>query len=412
VSTSVARGSLGSEVASLFPALSQPVNGHRLVYLDSAATSLKPDPVIEAVADYYRSYPSNVHRSVHTLASRATEAYEAARQKTARFIGARPESLVFTHGTTESLNLVAYGWARRHLREGDEILLTPAEHHSNLVPWQQAARVTGARLTYMDLTGDGRLTMDAVRERFTARTRLVAVSHVSNVLGTENPVADIAAFAHAHGAVVVVDAAQSAPHLPIDVADLGVDFLAFSGHKMCGPTGIGALYGRPDVLSETDPLLYGGEMISEVDRTRATWADVPYRFEGGTPNVAGAIGLGAAVEFLTGVGMERIRAHSRDLAIEAAHRLRAVPGVTVYGPPDDRQALVTFNVTGVHPHDVAQVLDSLGIAVRAGHHCAQPLMATLSIESSARASFYLYNSRKDVDSLEAGLREVGRYFGR
>ncbi len=399
-------------LAQEFPALQQTVNGHPLVYLDSAATSLKPTAVIDAVCEYYRDYPSNVHRSVHTLAGRATEAYEAARTQVAGFIGAQPDTLVFTHGTTESLNLVAYGWARRHLQPGDEILLTPAEHHSNLVPWQQAARATGAHLVYVDLTPEGRLDLAALRAAFTARTRLVALAHVSNVLGTENPIRDVVQLAHRQDAVVVVDGAQSVPHLPVSVSDLGVDFFAFSGHKMCGPTGIGGLYGRPERLAETDPLLYGGEMIAEVDRERATWADVPYRFEGGTPNVAGAIGLGAAVAFLDRVGMDRIAAHSRALAQEAAERLTQLPGVTVYGPPTDRQALVTFNCEGVHPHDVAQVLDSQGIAVRAGHHCAQPLMQTLAIQSSARASFYLYNTREDVDRLVDGLREVGRYFGR
>jgi len=399
------------QVAAWFPALHQDVNGHPLVYLDSAATSLKPQQVIDAVVEYYHDYPSNVHRSVHTLASRATEAYEGARARVAAFFGAPPDTLVFTHGTTESLNLVASGWGRRHLLAGDEIVVTPAEHHSNLVPWQQAALATGAKLRFADLTDDGRLTMDAVRRAWSPRTRVVAVSHVSNVLGTENPVAQITAWAHDHGAVVVVDAAQSAPHLPIDVEALGVDFLAFSGHKMCGPTGIGGLIGRRERLLETEPLLYGGEMIAEVSREAATWADVPYRFEGGTPNIAGAIGLGAAVDLLMEVGMERIAAHSRELAVACAHRLAAIPGVAVYGPLDSRQAVVTFNYQGVHPHDVAQVLDSLGIAVRAGHHCAQPLMAALAIQSSARASFYLYNTMEDVDRLAAGLHEVGRYFG-
>lgn len=411
-STSTATAPAWTEVAGAFPALRQTVNGHPLVYLDSAATSLKPTVVIDAVSEYYRDYPSNVHRSVHTLAGRATEAYEAARARVAGFIGARAENLVFTHGTTESVNLVAYGWARRHLKPGDEILLTPAEHHSNLVPWQQAARATGAHLVYAELSPEGRLTMAAVRAAFTPRTRVVAVAHVSNVLGTENPIRDVVELAHRQHAVVVVDGAQSVPHLPVSVAELGVDFFAFSGHKMCGPTGIGALYGRSDRLRETDPLLFGGEMIAEVDRERATWADVPYRFEGGTPNVAGAIGLGTAVGFLESVGMPRIAVHSRELAVEAAQRLAPLPGVTVYGPLADRQAVVAFNLAGVHPHDVAQVLDSQGIAVRAGHHCAQPLMETLAIQSSARASFYLYNTREDVDRLVDGLREVGRYFGR
>ena len=399
-------------VAQAFPALRQTVNGHRLVYLDSAATSLKPQAVIDAVVEYYADYPSNVHRSVHTLAGRATEAYEAARARVAAFVGADAQSLVFTRGTTEGLNLVASGWARRHLRPGDEILLTPAEHHSNLVPWQQVAKATGARLVFAPLTADGRLTAEAIRASFTSRTRLAAVAHVSNVLGTENPIRELVALAHRQDAVVVVDGAQSAPHLPVSVAALGVDFFAFSAHKMCGPTGIGALYGRPERLREADPLLFGGEMIAEVDQEHATWADVPYRFEGGTPHVAGAIGWGAAVAFLERLGMDHIAAHSRALAMDAAARLAALPRVSVYGPAGGRQAVVAFNYDGVHPHDVAQVLDSQGIAVRAGHHCAQPLMAALSIQSSVRASFYLYNTREDVDRLVDGLREVGRYFGR
>jgi cysteine desulfurase/selenocysteine lyase len=402
-----------TDIRSAYPALAQTVNGHPLTYLDSAATALKPWPVIEAVGAYLRENGASVHRSVHTLAERATEAYEAARADVARFIGAAaPESVVFTRGATESLNLVAYGYARRHLRAGDEILLTPAEHHSNLVPWQQVALATGARLVYVELEEDGQLSLDAVRAALSERTRLVAVTQASNVLGTINPIAEITQMAHAFGAVVVVDGAQSVPHLPVNVTALDCDFLAFSGHKLGGPTGIGVLYGKPERLEETEPLLFGGEMIALVERERSTWADPPAKFEGGTPNVAGAIGLGAAVRFLEEIGMATVAAHDRELAEEAYRRLQAIDGVQVYGPATPRTGLVAFNIEGVHPHDVAQVFDAEGIAIRAGHHCAQPLMRWLGVTATARASFGPYNGPEDLDALVRGILATKRYFSR
>ncbi|MCG0314682.1 MAG: cysteine desulfurase, partial [Calditerricola sp.] len=377
------------EIRKLFPILHQEVNGHPLVYLDSAATSQKPLPVIEAVERYYREYNSNVHRGVHTLGTKATEAYEGAREKVARFLNA-PDSaqIIFTRGTTSALNLVAWSYARRVLREGDEIVITPMEHHSNLIPWQQAAKATGATLKYVPLRPDGTIAVEDFAQTVTERTKIVAVTHVSNVLGTINPIKTFAAIAHEKGAVIVVDGAQSAPHMKVDVQDLDVDFYAFSGHKMCAPTGIGVLYGKRHLLEQMEPVEFGGEMIDTVELYDSTWKEIPWKFEGGTPIIAGAIGLAAAIDFLESVGLDAIRAHEEQLARYALERLRAIDGVTVYGP-EERAGLVTFNVEGIHPHDVATVLDSRGIAVRAGHHCAQPLMRWLGVTATARASFYL-----------------------
>jgi cysteine desulfurase/selenocysteine lyase len=401
------------EIRKDFPIFEQVINGHPLVYLDSAATSQKPRAVIEALERYYREANSNVHRGVHTLGSRATEAYELAREKVARFINApTANQVIFTRGTTESLNMVAYGYARQKLHEGDEIVLTPAEHHSNLIPWQQAARVTGATLKYIPLQEDGTITLDDVRETITENTKLVAIAHVSNVLGTIHPIREIAKLAHAVGAVLVVDGAQSVPHMPVDVQNLDCDFLAFSGHKMCGPTGVGVLYGKRELLEQMEPTYFGGEMIDVVELYEATWKEIPWKFEGGTPIIAGAIGLGAAIDYLTQIGVEEIRRHDQELAAYALERLQALPGVTVYGPKGgkDRGGLVTFNVEGVHPHDVSTVLDSEGIAIRAGHHCAQPLMRWLKVPATARASFYLYNTEADVDALVHGLNTVKEFF--
>jgi cysteine desulfurase/selenocysteine lyase len=403
-----------TEIRHEFPALQQgPVNGHRLVYLDSAATALKPRAVIEAVADYYQRSGATVHRSVHTLASQATEAYESTRALVARFIGAeQPESIVFTRGTTESINLVARGYVEPRLKPGDEIVVTRAEHHSNLVPWQRAAEVTGARLVYAELDPDGQISIARFRSVLSVRTRFVAVTGASNVLGTLAPVAELAHHAHRVGAAILVDGAQLVPHQPVAVADWGVDFLAFSGHKLGGPTGVGVLYGTPERLYETEPLQLGGEMIEEVGDEHSTWADVPQRFEGGTPNVAGVIGLGAAITFLQRVGMARIAQHDRELAEAAYERLRGIRGLEVYGPSRPRTSLVSFNLRGVHPHDVAQVFDAEGIAIRAGHHCAQPLMRWLGVGSTCRASFYLYNGDDDLDALVHGVRATERYFSR
>ncbi|ATY84265.1 cysteine desulfurase [Kyrpidia spormannii] len=395
-----------------FPILSQPMNGKRLVYLDSAATSQKPLPVIERIARYYREENANVHRGVYALAAKATDAYEGAREKVARFIGAASaDEIVFTRGTTESLNLVASSLGGRLVSEGDEIVITPMEHHSNLIPWQQLAIANGATLKYIPLQKDGTLDLADVEETITDRTKIVAVAHISNVLGTINPVREIAAIAHRHGAVMVVDGAQSVPHQPVDVKELDCDFLAFSGHKMCGPTGIGVLYGKRRWLSEMEPIYYGGEMIEVVERYRSTWKESPWRFEGGTPNIAGAVGLGAAVDYLTEIGMDAIQGREQELIRLAMERLEEIPELEIYGPDAGHRAgLVTFNLKGVHPHDVATVLDAEGVAIRAGHHCAQPLMRELGAAATARASFYFYNTEEDVDALVAALMKAKEFF--
>lgn len=396
-----------------FPILQRTVHGKPLVYLDNAATSQKPVAVIRALVDYYERYNANVHRGIHTLAEEATAAYEAARAKVAALIGASPDELVFTRGTTEALNMVAHGWARQHLRPGDEILVTPMEHHSNLVPWQRLAKERGLRLRAIPLTEDGRLDLTALDGLLTERTRLIAVTHMSNVLGTVTPLAEIARRARAAGAVVVADGAQSVPHLPVDVGALGVDFLAFSAHKMLGPTGVGALYARRERLEEMEPLLTGGGMIRRVTLEDATWADPPARFEAGTPDIAGVIAFGAAADYLRGIGLEAVAAHERELVRYAWERLREVPGLTVYGPgPEHRGGVISFTLEGVHAHDVAQVVDEEGVAIRAGHHCAQPLHAHLGVPATARASFYLYNDAGDVDRLVRALHEARKLFVR
>lgn len=395
-----------------FPILDQEINSHRLVYLDSAATSQKPVQVIEAVESYYKYDNSNVHRGVHTLGSRATDAYEGAREKVRRFINAdSTKEIIFTRGTTTSLNLVARSFAQSLLKPEDEIVITPAEHHSNLIPWQQVAKWTGARLKYFPLKEDGSLTMDQVRQTITDKTKIVAIQHVSNVLGTVYPIKEIAEYIHQKGGYIVVDGAQSIPHIKVDVRDLDVDFFAFSGHKMCGPTGIGVLYGREHLLSEMEPIEFGGEMIDHVGEYEATWKELPWKFEGGTPIIAGAVGLGAAIDYLESIGMDRIEEHDRKLSAYAYEKLQQVDGITIYGPKEDRIGLVTFNLGQVHPHDVATVLDAEGIAVRAGHHCCQPLMRWLKVSATARASFYLYNDESDIDRLVSGLIKTKEYFG-
>ena len=401
------------EIREQFPILHQEVNGHPLVYLDSAASSQKPIAVIEAIKRYYEHDHANVHRGVHTLGSRATDAYEGAREKTARFIGApSSEQIVFTRGTTSAINLVAWGYARSVLREGDEIVVTPMEHHSNLIPWQQAAKATGAALKYVPLQPDGTISLTDVERTVTDRTKIVAVTYVSNVLGVINPVKEIAAIAHRRGAIVLIDGAQSTPHMKIDVADLDCDFYAFSGHKMCGPTGIGVLYGKKELLDRMEPVEFGGEMIDRVDLYDSTYKDPPYKFEGGTPIIAGAVGLGAAIDFLEQIGMDEIDRHDKQLAAYAAERLSRIEGLTIYGPVKGRSGLVTFNLDGIHAHDVATVLDTEGVAVRAGHHCCQPLMKWLNVNATARASFYLYNTEEDVDRLVDALVKTKQFFDR
>jgi len=400
-----------------FPILERTVHGRPLVYLDNAATTQKPRAVIDALVHYYENYNANIHRGIHALSEEATARYEEARLKVARFIGApAPETIVFTRNATEALNLVAHAWGRKYLRPGDEILLTIMEHHSNLIPWQLLARATGAKLRFVDIDDEGRLLWDDFERLVGPRTRLVSVSHMSNVLGTINPVKDIAELAHSRGALVVVDGAQSVPHLPVDVSASGgldCDFLAFSAHKMLGPTGVGVLYARQGLLEEMDPFLGGGEMISRVLLEEATWNDVPWKYEAGTPNIADVIAFGAAIEYLQGLGMDAVRAHEKEITAYALQALAAVPQVVIYGPPDveARGGVVSFNLGDLHPHDLGTVLDRFGVAVRAGHHCAQPLMRRLGCVATARASFYVYNRPDEVDTLVEGVREADRFFG-
>lgn len=398
-------------IRQMFPILDQEINGHPLVYLDSSATSQKPLPVIEAIDTYYRQDNSNVHRGVHTLGTRATEKYEGAREKVRRFINASSTAeVIFTRGTTTAINTVATSYARQNLNAGDEIVITPMEHHSNIIPWQQAAKATGATLKYIPLQEDGTIALEAVRDTITSRTKIVSVMHVSNVLGTINPIKEIAEIAHQNGAVMLVDGAQGAPHMTVDVVDLDCDFYAFSGHKMGGPTGIGVLYGKRELLENMEPVEFGGEMIDFVHLQDSTWKELPWKFEGGTPIIAGAIGLGAAIDFLNDVGMDNIIEHEHKLAHYALDQLRTIDGITIYGP-EKRAGLVTFNLNDVHPHDTATALDAEGIAVRAGHHCAQPLMRWLEVTATARASFYLYNTEEDIDKLVSGLVKTKEYFG-
>lgn len=401
-----------NDIRKQFPILDQEVNGHPLVYLDSAATSQKPACVIEAVKRYYELDNANVHRGVHTLGSRATDAYEGAREKVTRFIHAQsPEEIIFTRGTTTAINLVAASYARAVCGEGDEIVLTPMEHHSNLIPWQQVAKATGAILKYIPLTEEGTIRIEDVQNLVTDKTKMVAITHVSNVLGTVNPIKKIAEIAHQHGAKILVDGAQSTPHMKVDVQELDCDFYAFSGHKMCGPTGIGVLYGKRSLLEQMEPVEFGGEMIDHVDLYESTWKDLPWRFEGGTPIIAGAVGLGVAIDFLSSIGMDAIEKHEHALTAYAMDKIQSVDGVQVYGPKTERSGLITFNLDDIHPHDVATVLDVEGVAVRAGHHCCQPLMRILQASSTARASFYLYNTEEDVDRLIAALLKTKEYFG-
>ncbi|UPM53910.1 cysteine desulfurase [Gottfriedia acidiceleris] len=397
-------------IREAFPILNQEVNGHPLVYLDSAATSQKPVQVIEAVANYYKEYNSNVHRGVHTLGTKATDAYEGARDKVRKFINASSiEEIIFTRGTTTAINTVAASYGRTNLKAGDEIVISYMEHHSNIIPWQQVAKATGATLKYIPLEEDGSISVEQAKATINSNTKIVAIMYVSNVLGSINPVKEIAAIAHQNGAIMLVDGAQSTPHMKVDVQDLDCDFYAFSGHKMCAPTGIGVLYGKKHLLENMEPIEFGGEMIDFVDLQDSTWKELPWKFEGGTPIIAGAVGLGAAIDFLTEIGMDKIEKHEHEIADYALEQLSTVKGITIYGPKH-RAGLVTFNVEDVHPHDVATVLDVEGIAVRAGHHCAQPLMRWLKVSATARASFYLYNTKEDVDAFVRGLVKTKEYF--
>ncbi|MDF0727453.1 cysteine desulfurase [Cytobacillus sp. S13-E01] len=397
-------------IRELFPILHQEVNGRPLVYLDSAATSQKPVQVIETIDRYYREYNSNVHRGVHTLGTRATDGYEGAREKVRKFINANSiEEVIFTRGTTTAINTIAASYGRDNLKQGDEIVITYMEHHANIIPWQQLAKQTGAILKYIPLLEDGSISITDAEETITENTKIVSVMQVSNVLGAINPVKEIANIAHKNGAIMIVDGAQAAPHMRIDVQDLDCDFFAFSGHKMCGPTGIGVLYGKKQLLENMEPVETGGEMIDFVNLYESTWKELPWKFEAGTPVIAGAIGLGTAIDFLNEIGLENIEAHEHKLAEYAMNRMSEIEGLTIFGPKQ-RAGLVTFNIEDVHPHDVATVLDAEGIAVRAGHHCAQPLMKWLKVSATARASFYLYNTEEEIDKLVEGLIKTKEYF--
>jgi cysteine desulfurase / selenocysteine lyase len=398
-----------------FPILKREINGKPLVYLDNAATSQKPVQVIAEITRYYRDSNANIHRGVHALSQEATEQYEDVREKLRVFIGAaRTDEIVFTSGTTMSLNLVARGWAKHHLRAGDEVVLSEIEHHSNIVPWQMLRDEIGIVLRFIRMLPDGTLDMDGARQLIGPRTRLLSITHASNALGSIVPVRELADLAHAHGALVCVDGAQSVPHMPVDVEALGADFLAFSGHKMLGPTGTGVLWVRHEVMETMEPMFGGGDMILTVTLEQSTWNDLPYRLEAGTPNIEGVIALGKAVDYLAALGMEQVREHEVALLDYALRRLGDVPGVTLFGPPDPqaRGGVVSFDLDGVHPHDVGQVLDSHGVAVRTGHHCAQPVMAALDVPATARASFYIYNTTAEVDALAEAIAEATRFFGR
>jgi cysteine desulfurase/selenocysteine lyase len=396
-----------------FPILSRTVNGRQLVYLDNAATTQKPLTVIEELGRYYTEYNANVHRGLHTLAEEATQAYEETRRKVADFIGApRTEEIIFTRGATESINLVAYSWGRKNIRSGDRIVLTEMEHHANLVPWIALAKETGAELEYIPIDEHGYLDLDGIGEIISRNTKLVSIIHMSNVLGTINPIEKIIEIAHDRGAVALIDAAQSIPHMPVDVGSMDADFVAFSAHKMLGPTGIGVLYGREEILSEMEPFNYGGEMINEVRYDYADWAELPHKFEAGTPNIAGAAAFAPALDYLSDIGMANVRQHEIELTAYALNRLSSLDSIRVFGPidPERRGGAVSFVDSDVHPHDLAQVLDQYGVAIRAGHHCAQPLHKLLGVGSTARASFYIYNTKEEIDRLIDALREARRYF--
>ncbi|MFH1852624.1 MAG: cysteine desulfurase [Candidatus Neomarinimicrobiota bacterium] len=383
-----------------FPILQRPVNGKPLVYLDNAATTHKPQAVIDAVSKFYGEYNANVHRALYRHAAEATEAYEAVRDKVARLINAPDRrSVIFTSGTTESINLVAYAWGRHNLHPGDEILVTEMEHHSNLIPWQLTARDTGAALKYIPIKTEGTLDLDDPGKYFTRNTKLVAFTHQSNVFGTINPAKEIVAMARKVGAITIVDAAQSVPHQMVDVTDLDCDFLAFSGHKMLGPTGVGVLYGRPELLERMSPFFGGGEMIRTVTMEQSTWNEIPWKFEAGTPKIAQVIGLGAAIDYLNELGFVAIGNYEKELTGYALQKLAAVDGMTIHGNAPRRGPVISFNLAGVHPHDLAQFLDEEGIAIRAGHHCAQPIMQRLGVPATSRTSIYIYNTREEVDRL-------------
>ncbi|HEL1555994.1 TPA: cysteine desulfurase [Streptococcus suis] len=400
-----------NSISKDFPILDQFVNDEPLVYLDNAATTQKPQQVLDVLADYYQQDNANVHRGVHTLSERATARYEAARQTVADFIHAKSsKEILFTRGTTTSLNWVAQ-FAREILQPDDEVIISVQEHHSNIIPWQQACQQTGAQLRYVYLQ-DGEIDVEHLKSLLSSKTKFVSIAHISNVLGAIAPIKQIATLVHEVGAYLVVDGAQSTPHIAIDVQDLDVDFFAFSGHKMLGPTGIGVLYGKEEILNQMSPVEFGGEMIDFVYEQSATWKELPWKFEAGTPNIAGAIGLAAAIDYLNQIGMDRVREHEKELITYLWPKLKAIPGLTIYGSQDvaKRTGLVAFNLDHLHPHDVATALDYEGVAVRAGHHCAQPLLKYLQVPATVRASFYIYNTKADCDKLVEALIKTKEFF--
>lgn len=396
-----------------FPILKEMINDEKLVYLDNAATTQKPKQVLDTIRYYYEHDNANVHRGVHTLAERATKQYEQVREKVVNFIGGNdPHEVVYTKGTTEALNWVAAGYGATHVHAGDEIVVSYMEHHSNIVPWQQLAAKVGAKLKYITLTADGQLDLESAKHVITDKTVLVSLCHASNVLGVVNPIKEVAQLAHQHGAIMVVDGAQAVPHMRVNVQELGADFYAFSGHKMLGPTGIGVLWGKKELLAGMRPLEFGGEMIANVGLYHTDFKEPPYKFEGGTQNIAGVVGLGAAIDYLTEVGLDNVTAHEKSLIKYVLPKLQKIPGIEIYGPsdPDIRTGVLSFNLTGIHPHDLASALDMDGVAVRAGHHCAQPLMKYLGVSATARASFYLYNTKADADLFINAILEAKEFF--
>lgn len=396
-----------------FPILNQVINDESLVYLDNAATTQKPEAVLQTIGSYYHEDNANVHRGVHTLAERVTEKYEDAREKVRQLINAKEAAeVLFTRGTTTGLNWVAQSFGDAFVQEGDEIVISYMEHHSNVVPWQQLAKRKKAVLKYVPLTKDGFLDITKARQQVTDKTVIVAITHASNVLGVINPIAELASLAHDHQAIMVVDGAQAAPHMPVDVQELDADFYAFSGHKMCGPTGIGVLYGKRNWLEQMEPVEFGGEMIDFVHPYESTWTELPWKFEAGTPNIAGGIGLGSAIDYLNKIGLTDIYRHEKELVHYVLPQLQAIDGLTIYGPadPHDHTGVIAFNLDGLHPHDVATALDMEGVAVRAGHHCAQPLLEYLDVIATVRASFYLYNTKEDADRLVEAIKVTKEFF--
>ncbi|MEQ7219976.1 cysteine desulfurase [Vagococcus fluvialis] len=404
---------LDNKIKNDFPILFQEVNDEPLIYLDNAATSQKPKQVIDSLVHYYEHDNANVHRGVHTLAERATSSYEASREKVRNFINAKStKEVLFTRGTTTAINWLSRSYGDANVSAGDEILISQMEHHSNIVTWQELAKRQNATLVYVDLTDEGELDIEDFKKKLSHKTKIVSLAHASNVLGVVNPIKELTELVHEVGAVIVVDGAQAVPHMSVDVQDLDADFYAFSGHKMCGPTGIGVLYGKQNLLEKMEPIEFGGEMIDFVYHDHSTWTELPWKFEAGTPNIAGAIALGSAIDYLTEIGMDNIHQHEQELVEYVFPKLKAIEGLTIYGPQDPKKhtGVIAFNIDGVHPHDTSTALDMEGVAVRAGHHCVQPLLTYLGVQSTTRASFYFYNTKKDADRLVEAIIATKEFF--